>query len=139
MRGVDIKVITDATSANGKYSIHNSLRSYNIPVKIENKAGKMHSKSIIIDEKLVFIGSMNLTKSGENKNAENVIQIHNNKIAQNFKEQFLYLYSSIPDIYLTKTPRAEGWDSIGSCDDGIDNDFDGDVDDDDNGCKAVLK
>ncbi len=134
-RGVDIKVITDATSANGKYSIHNSLRSYNIPVKIENKAGKMHSKSIIIDEKSVFIGSMNLTKSGENKNDENVILIHNNKIAQNFKEQFLYLYSSIPDLYLTKTPRAEGWESIGSCNDGIDNNFDGLIDGDDIGCK----
>lgn len=138
-KGIDIKIITDATSANGKYSIHNILRSYNIPVKIENKAGKMHSKSIIIDDNFVFIGSMNLTKSGENKNDENVLLIDNSDVAKIFKEQFLYLYSSIPDIYLTKTPRAEGWDSIGSCDDGIDNDFDGDVDDDDNGCKAVLK
>ena len=135
MRGVDIKVITDATSANGKYSIHNNLRNYNIPVKIENKAGKMHTKSIIIDDKMVYLGSMNLTKNGEQKNDENVLLIKNSKKAQKFKEQFIYLYESIPDIYLKKTPLAEGWASIGSCEDGIDNDFDGLIDRDDNGCK----
>ena len=134
-RGVDVKVITDATSSNGRYSIHNSLRSYKIPVKIENKAGKMHSKSIIIDDETVFVGSMNMTKSGESKNDENVLLIKNHSVAKVFKEQFLYLYSSIPDIYLTKTPRAEGWESIGSCVDGVDNNFDGLIDGDDIGCK----
>lgn len=135
LRGIEIKIITDATSANGKYSIHNSLRNYEIPVKIENKAGKMHSKTIVIDDKIVFVGSMNLTKNGENKNDENVLLIENPNVAKTFKEQFLYLYSSIPNIYLTKTPRAEGWESIGSCEDGIDNNFNGLIDKEDIGCK----
>ncbi len=135
LRGLDVRIITDATSANGKYSIHNSLRQNNIPVKIENKAGKMHSKSIVIDDELIFVGSMNLTRNGENKNDENILLIKNHNAATIFKEQFLYLFNSIPNIYLTKTPRAEGWDSIGSCNDGIDNDFDDLTDKDDNGCK----
>ena len=134
LRGIDVKVITDATSANGKYSIHNSLRQNNIPVKIENKAGKMHSKSIVVDDEFVFVGSMNLTRSGENKNDENILLIENSEAAKVFKEQFLYLFESIPDIYLTKTPRAEGLESAGSCFDGIDNDFDGLIDAEDTGC-----
>ena len=135
LRGVDVKVITDATSANGKYSIHNNLRNYNISVKIENKAVKMHSKSIVIDDEIVYFGSMNLTKNGEQKNDENVLLIKNSTVAKRFKEQFLYLYESIPDIYLNKTPLAEGWESDGSCSDEIDNDFDGLIDKEDNGCK----
>ena len=95
----------------------------------------MHSKSIVIDDELIFVGSMNLTRNGENKNDENILLIKNHNAATIFKEQFLYLFNSIPNIYLSKTPRAEGWDSIGSCNDGIDNDFDDLTDKDDNGCK----
>ena len=105
------------------------------PVKIENKAGKMHSKSIVIDDELIFVGSMNLTRNGENKNDENILLIKNHNAATIFKEQFLYLFNSIPNIYLSKTPRAEGWDSIGSCNDGIDNDFDDLMDNNDPSCK----
>ena len=134
--GVEIKIITDATSASGKYSIHKELRAYKIPVKVEDKAGKMHTKSLIIDD-IVFVGSMNLTKSGENKNDENMISLYNPAIAQVFREQFLYLWGSIPEKWLSQNPRAEGRDSYGSCSDKIDNDFDGDIDSADDGCKKL--
>ena len=114
---------------------HDYANENNIPVKIENKAGKMHSKSIVIDDELIYVGSMNLTRNGENKNDENMLLIKNPAAAKIFKEQFLYLFNSIPDTYLTKIPKAEGWESIGSCSDGIDNDFDGLIDKEDNGCK----
>lgn len=139
IRGVDVKIITDATSAGGKYSIHNELRQINIPVKVEDKAGKMHSKSIIIDDNITLFGSMNLTKSGDTKNDESVMYIVNPIVAKQFKKQFLYTWDSIPDKWLIKTPRAESPDSVGSCFDGIDNDFDGDVDASDNGCQARKK
>lgn len=138
-RGVEIKIITDATSASGKYSIHKSLRDNNIAVKVENKAGKMHTKSIVIDDRLIFIGSMNLTKSGESKNDENVLLIKNPRAAAIFKKQFLYLWYSIPEKWLRFNPRAEGADSLGSCFDGIDNDFDGFIDKDDPGCKFARQ
>ena len=139
VRGVDIKIITDATSAGGKYSIHNELRQINIPVKVEDKAGKMHSKSIIIDDNITLFGSMNLTKSGDTKNDESVMYIVNPIVAKQFKKQFLYTWDSIPDKWLIKTPRAESPDSVGSCFDGIDNDFDGKFDANDNSCHARKK
>jgi len=138
-RGVEIKIITDATSARGKYSIHGNLRENGIQVKVENKAGKMHTKSIVIDDRLIFIGSMNLTKSGENKNDENVLLINNSRAAKIFKKQFLYLWYSIPEKWLKANPRAESPESPGSCFDGIDNDFDGFIDKDDPGCKYAKK
>ena len=133
-RGVDVKVITDATSASKKFSVHNYLRKAGIQVKVENKAGKMHSKSLVIDDKYTILGSMNLTKSGNNKNDENMIVLENSYIATIFKKHFMYLWASIPTVWLNNNPIAESKESLGSCSDGIDNDFDGFVDKEDSGC-----
>ena len=134
-RGVDVRLIVDATSAGSKYSSVKNLRDNGVLVKTENRAGKMHMKSIIVDDKYVVLGSMNFTKSAENYNDENVLIISNPKLAANFKEKFLYFYNSIPNKWLYKNPMAESFNSINSCYDGVDNDFDGKVDMRDDSCK----
>ena len=136
-RGVDVKVIIDATSARNKYSQHTLLRENNIPVKTENFAGKMHMKSVIIDDKTVFTGSMNFTKSGDVYNDENCLKIENAQIAQQMKNTFLFIWKSIPDKYLKYDPKPESPESVGSCFDGVDNDFDGYIDFADSGCKIL--
>lgn len=134
-RGVDVRLISDALNASSKYSKIKVLRANGIPVKIENYAGKMHSKTMIADDKYSIIGSMNFSKSGENKNDENTIVLQNADAAKYLKRFFLYQWDRIPDKWLTGYPRAEGWESVGSCSDGIDNDYDGLIDAADNGCQ----
>lgn len=134
-RGVDVRLISDALNASSKYSKIKVLRANGIPVKIENYAGKMHSKTMIADDKYSIIGSMNFSKSGENKNDENTIVLQNADAAKYLKRFFLYQWDKIPDKWLTGYPRAEGWESVGSCSDGIDNDYDGLIDAADNGCQ----
>ena len=134
-RGVDVRLISDALNASSKYSKIKVLRANGIPVKIENYAGKMHSKTMIADDKYSIIGSMNYSKSGENKNDENTIVLQNADAAKYLKRFFLYQWDKIPDKWLTGYPRAEGWESVGSCSDGIDNDYDGLIDAADNGCQ----
>ncbi|MDD3419314.1 MAG: phospholipase D-like domain-containing protein [Candidatus Gastranaerophilales bacterium] len=134
-RGVDVRVILDATAAANGYSVHKDLRAQGVKVKVENWAGKMHQKSLIIDDETVVIGSMNFSKSGENKNDENCVVITNApELAQKSRDYFLMLYGSIPNKWLTQNPKAESTDSIGSCSDGVDNDFDGKIDAQDSGC-----
>lgn len=133
-RGVDVKIITDALNASSKYSKVKELREAGISVKIENYAGKMHSKSMIIDDKFLIIGSMNFSYNGENKNDENTLVLNSSEAAIFYKNFFLYLWNKIPDKWLKLYPRAEGVDSIGSCTDGIDNDYDGLIDGADSGC-----
>ncbi|MBE7710350.1 MAG: DUF1669 domain-containing protein [Cyanobacteria bacterium SIG32] len=133
-RGVDIKIIIDANSSSTRNTKHALLRANGIALKTENFAGKMHSKTMIIDDKYIISGSMNFSNSGENKNDENLIIIQNSKLATYYKEFFLYIWNKIPQIWLTQNVRPESVDSIGSCFDGIDNDFDGLIDKKDNGC-----
>lgn len=133
-RGVNIKIIADATSSGSTHSKNKILRENGISLKYENFAGKIHNKSIIIDDEIVITGSMNFSNSGENKNDENCLIIENKEIAKFYREYFEYLWAKIPDKWLYNTVRAESKDSINSCDDGIDNDYDGKTDIDDSGC-----
>lgn len=135
-RGVDIRLISDALNASSKHSKIKVLRANGIPVKIENYAGKMHSKTMIADDKYSIIGSMNFSKSGETKNDENTIVLENAEAAKYLKRFFLYQWDRMPDKWLNGYPRAEGWESVGSCSDGIDNDYDGLIDALDTGCQS---
>lgn len=138
-RGVDVKIILDATGANNRYSPVKSIRESGIPVKTENRAGKMHMKSILIDDKYTILGSMNFSKSGESYNDENVLIIENTQMTIAYKNHFLYLWKQIPDKWLTRNPMAESFMSINSCFDGIDNDFDGKIDMQDDSCNFKLR
>ena len=132
-RGVDVRVILDST--NTRYpSGKDRLRAAKVPVKTENYAGKLHSKSIVIDDRYLIVGSMNFSKSGEKYNDENVVILEDEKLTKFYKSYFLYFWDKIPDKWLRLTARAESADSIGSCSDGIDNDYDGDIDMDDSSC-----
>ena len=134
-RNIDVRLIIDANSTNTRNTKHKLLRESGILLKSENYAGKLHSKTMIIDDEYLIIGSMNFSNSGENKNDENMLVIKNTNFARNYKQFFLYLWNIIPDKYLKYYPKAESFDSIGSCNDGVDNDFDGKTDFEDSGCK----
>ncbi len=138
-RGVDVKIILDATNISSYRSASKYLRLANVPVKVENYAGKMHSKSIIIDDKYIITGSMNFSNSGEKKNDENVLIIEDTRLAIFYRNFFNYLWKKIPDKYLKQNVRAESWNSIGSCSDGIDNNFDGNIDSADAGCYPIKQ
>ena len=75
-----------------------------------------------------------ICNSGENKNDENMLVIKNAQIAKNYKEFFVYLWNLIPEKYLKFTPKAESLNSIGSCSDGVDNDFNGKIDSEEPAC-----
>lgn len=138
-REVAVKVILDATNSHGTVSKIKILRQNGIQVKTENYAGKLHSKSIIIDDLYTVIGSMNFSRSGESVNDENLVIIKDKDIAIFYKTFFQYLWKRIPDKWLKLSARAESPDSIGSCNDGIDNDFDGKIDKLDNTCTPTFR
>ena len=134
-RGVDVRVIADSLNASTQHSKHKELRNAGVLVKAENYAGKMHSKTMIIDDEYLIIGSMNFSNSGENRNDENMIILKDSDTAKFYRNFFIYQWNRIPDKWLKYTPRAEGVDSIGSCSDGLDNNYDGKIDMEDSGCK----
>lgn len=135
-RGVEIKLIVDAYHALQPYSKHEQLRKANIKVKVENWAGKMHAKTVIIDDKTIITGSANWTYSAFKYNDENLLIFRNVPNEVRFlKKEFEQSWKSIPNKWLYKNPKPEGKDSINSCFDGIDNDHNGIFDNNDPACQ----
>lgn len=134
-RQVNVKIIIDANSTNTRNTKHALLRQNNIQLKTENYAGKLHAKTIIIDNEYLILGSMNFSNSGDNKNDENLVIIKNPKFAKAHHNFFLYLWAKIPNKYLEKNAKAESSESIGACSDGIDNNFNGKTDKEEELCR----
>ena len=138
-RGVDVKVILDASAAQNDYSKHEYLREQGIAVKVENFGGKMHAKSMIVDDRYFIAGSMNFTKAGNDTNDENTLIIDNEALAKSYNAYFSALWHTIPHRFLSYNPSPEGLESGNACFDGIDNDFDGKKDQEDPSCQKTPK
>ena len=60
------------------------LYNQGIPVKIDAKHAIAHNKVMIIDGETVITGSFNFTKAAEENNAENLLRIHDKKLAERY-------------------------------------------------------
>lgn len=124
-RGVTVRILTDASSAENSFSQHQVMRDAGIQVKVEDWGGKEHHKSLIADQRLVIIGSQNWTGSGNFSSDENTLFIENTVLAVAAKADYDLAWASIDNAWLTADPGAESADSTGSLYDFIDNDHDG--------------
>ena len=123
-RGVTVRVILDAASAQNEYSLHGDLRTYGVSVKVENWGGTEHTKALSVDGYIVVLGSQNFTYSGNTSSDENTLYIENRPMATAFDAAFETAWSSIPGTWLTADPDPESTDSPGSLTDLTDNDHD---------------
>lgn len=103
-RGVKIRIILDATLTKEPKSQIEPLRKANIPVKTENWRGKMHQKTVIVDDIYSVIASTNWTGASEYANDENMLVIKNEELANQTTKEFNRLWKSIPNKYLKENP-----------------------------------
>lgn len=135
-RGVNVRIIMDATGAKNEYTKFQFLREAGIPVKIENWGSKMHCKAAEIDREIFVTGSMNWTSAGEYQNDENSLIFYDAQSANGFRVKFIEWWNLIDDHWLSDRPDPESQYSGTSCFDGVDNDFDNLSDEDDPGCST---
>ena len=81
---------------------------------------------------------MNWTGKAELHNDENLLIINNPQVAAATKQHFFKLWNIIPNRFLLFDPSPESPDSIGSCMDGIDNNYNGYADFGDFSCRSYL-
>ncbi|HHH1742736.1 TPA: phospholipase D family protein [Yersinia enterocolitica] len=88
-KGIDISVIVNKGSINGRGAKAHHLYNNNAPIKTNDKYSIMHNKFIIIDNKTFKTGSFNYSAAAVNRNAENIFIIRcvadiTNKYQQEF-------------------------------------------------------
>lgn len=91
--GLDIKGILDSSQASNKFSQLKRMQDFGINVKKDANKYKMHHKVFIVDNESVATGSFNPTLSADTKNDENLLIIHDKKIAGDFLAEFDSLWS----------------------------------------------
>jgi phosphatidylserine/phosphatidylglycerophosphate/cardiolipin synthase-like enzyme len=81
-RGVAVKVILDDGQKTEKYSSADFLQHAGITVLIDSRHANAHNKIMLLDGRVVITGSFNFTKNAEEKNAENLLIIRDEPMAE---------------------------------------------------------
>ena len=87
-RGVNVTIITEARQRNVMGSQYQRVKDFGLNIKLDSNKYNMHHKFIVIDGKIVVTGSPNFTLGGFNKNDENLLVLHDKKIADDFVKEF---------------------------------------------------
>jgi phosphatidylserine/phosphatidylglycerophosphate/cardiolipin synthase-like enzyme len=89
-KGIDIKVILDKSQVkHNKYSSAKYLTNQKVPVWVDYRPAIAHNKIVIIDNNTVITGSFNFTKAAQDKNAENVLIIHDAILANQYTQNLV--------------------------------------------------
>ena len=89
-RGVAIQVILDRSQRTEKYSSADFLANSGILTTIDVAHAIAHNKVMIIDGKTVITGSFNFIKAAEERNAENLLIIHDDRLAARYTENWQF-------------------------------------------------
>jgi phosphatidylserine/phosphatidylglycerophosphate/cardiolipin synthase-like enzyme len=83
-RGVKVQVILDKSQRSEKYSSADFLSHAGIETLIDSEHAIAHNKVMIIDGATVITGSFNFTKAAEKNNAENLLVIRDQYLADQY-------------------------------------------------------
>ena len=92
--GVKVSGVMESEQVNfnaGK--VYVGFRKAGLDVHLDGNPGLMHHKVMIIDGRIVVLGSYNFTASAETKNDENLMVINNPDIAAQFTREFQQVYA----------------------------------------------
>ena len=91
-RGVDVQLVVDRRQNYRGYTQAHYVAANGIPVRGDARCAIMHDKFIVVDSKTVEEGSFNYTAAAERKNAENVLVLHDRKVAGDYAQEWERLW-----------------------------------------------
>ena len=87
-RGVEVKVILDRKETGSRYSSADFVAHARIVTLIDGAHAIAHNKVMVIDGLAVITGSFNFTTAAEQRNAENLLVIHDRALAARYTENW---------------------------------------------------
>ena len=104
-RNVSVAIIADRTQTSPTYSKVPSLAVAGLPVFIDTGHRIFHHKFMVIDAKIVITGSYNFTASAATRNAENLLIIRDEKIAELYLANWMRCRIQARPFYQQETAR----------------------------------
>jgi len=87
-KGLDVRVILEDSLFDKNYDAYQALANGGVWVRLDSSVSLLHSKAVIIDKEILFIGSANWSKSAFYSNDEVSILIESPKLASRLIEEF---------------------------------------------------
>ena len=105
-RGVDVKVILDYQSSSSpdspgtqsNHAAYQFLKAHNIPVSFDGAVIYTHTKSLIIDQRIIISGSHNWTEAALTRNNETSFLINSPKLAIQLLDKFTHIKLSDQEV-----------------------------------------
>lgn len=89
-RGVEIKLVTDDDNLKEKAVMR--LKKAGIPVVPDNRSGLMHNKFAVVDDRMLWTGSYNLSDNGARRNNNNAVLISSPELASIYLDEFREMF-----------------------------------------------
>ena len=86
--GLKVGGVFETTGSQTEYSEYTKMKSAGLEVYTDGNPWVMHHKVIILDEQTVIFGSFNFSDNADKQNDENLLIIHDPKLAQAFKTEY---------------------------------------------------
>lgn len=115
-RGVRVRGLLDAGSADDEESDDESLCAGGVALKIEGTPGRMHHKLMLIDAGAaggqVITGSLNWTAAGRTASSENTVVLHDPAAVQTYADAFETFWGIAPSQFqcnVAPPPNINAW------------------------------
>ncbi|HET6250397.1 MAG TPA: phospholipase D family protein [Tepidisphaeraceae bacterium] len=101
-RGVMVRIVLDKGQRTDHYSSATFFLNHHVPVYIDDQHAIAHNKIMLIDGKVLITGSFNFTRASEDRNAENLLIIHDRPkllaaYVGNFEHHFGHSIPMVPE------------------------------------------
>lgn len=115
-RGVRVRLVIDSENLETPEvsEVAGRMQQANIPITFDDREAFMHNKYIVIDRRVVWLGSWNMTENDTYRNNNNMLrlrsQLASNAYAQEFEAMFAGMFgprkpiNQRPSISLDETP-----------------------------------
>jgi phosphatidylserine/phosphatidylglycerophosphate/cardiolipin synthase-like enzyme len=92
--GIEVQGVFEARGSDTEYSEYGRLSRARPPldVLIDGNPYILHHKVMIVDDKIVILGSFNFSESANELNDENVLIIHDDDVAALYRDEFERVY-----------------------------------------------
>ncbi|MGB1249172.1 MAG: phospholipase D-like domain-containing protein [Candidatus Promineifilaceae bacterium] len=94
--GVDVRGVFETVGSETSFSYYPDYRRANLDnlqVRQDGNKRIMHHKVFVIDRETVIFGSFNFTKSGNDRNDENTLIVHDPEFASYFVDEFEFIWA----------------------------------------------
>ncbi len=102
-RGIYIIVLLDKSQLKARASKMKELVRNGLMVHVDRAHAIAHNKVIVIDKKYIITGSYNFSKAAEERNAENLLILQSNELAQKYLQNF--------ELHLQHAERVLNYDN----------------------------